>query len=206
MAEARRPSRKRRPSGFRHGAAALVLMVFPALILSNIGIAQQRPPWADFDPHTLNAWRAGLCPTGAGQASSPRRNDQARARSSDELNRAQDLMAEGKLRDVKVILCDQLALRSGVFGITDPRTISVLNSFGVFLRKRGEFGRARRLLEDLDIIAAKYPPEGQLLRRAILQNLGTALYSQGYWQASEAAYERVLAIVACPIMRVHQIS
>ena len=110
------------------------------------------------------------------------------------MGRAQNLMAEGKLDEVSAILCHELELRTQVLTIVHPRTIAVFNAFGVFLRKRGDIAQARRLLEELDRIAANYPPQGHSLRRAILQNLGTALYSQGYMQSSQAAFERALAI------------
>lgn len=180
---------------FPLGAAAPAVMCLLTLTISADAAFGATPSWMNVGGAKLQAWRRTLCPL-AGDVV-PQRDRQRVARiDGDEMGRAQNLMAEGRLDEVSAILCRELALRERDLTVVHPRTIAVFNAFGVYLRKRGEVAQARRLLEELDGIAAGYPREGHSLRRAILQNLGTALYSQGYLQESRAALERALAIAA----------
>jgi len=109
------------------------------------------------------------------------------------LNLALDLMGEGQASETWNLLCDAIAARSRYMGKTAPRTIQIYANFAVLLRKEGRVADARRILQLLESIVRKYPPEGASSARSVAHNLATTLSQQGYYEQAEAAFQRVLA-------------
>jgi CHAT domain-containing protein/tetratricopeptide (TPR) repeat protein len=106
---------------------------------------------------------------------------------------AQNKMGEGEADVTWGILCGVLDARIRVIGPTSPRTIAVFNNFGVLLRKQGYLAESRRILQALEPIVRNYPIEGATSTGRVLNNLGTTLLMQGYYEQAEATLRRSLA-------------
>lgn len=173
-------------------ACRLLLYLAPLTCLGG-SYAHSGPVWSEGEVRVFQAWKLDLCPSSEPPTPAETVDHQFAAHASAELSRAQDLMSEGRFDEVRSILCRQLSLRATAFGDAHPQTLTVFNAYGVLLRKNGESARSRRLFEDLADESADYPREGRFLRQAILHNLGTTLYAQGYMAASQTVFERALS-------------
>lgn len=110
------------------------------------------------------------------------------------LDLARDVMGQGQAAETWNLLCDVIAARSRYLGKTAPRTIQIYVNFAVLLRKEGRIADARRILQLLEPIVRKYPPEGANSARSVVHNLATTLSQQGYYEQAEATFQRALTL------------
>lgn len=196
----RRPTETSGCAGGRVGSqnSAVFKNLFLRLCLASISClgcanAKSGQVWREMDVRVFKGWGQDLCPFSESPSPTVKIDSRRAIYTTTELSWAQDRMSEGRFDEVASILCEHLSTRGATYGDAHPQTLTVFNAFGVLLRKRGENARSRRLFEDLAAASADYPREGRFLRQAILHNLGTTLYAQGYMAASQAVFERALS-------------